>query len=131
MKPTMFYDGACPLCRREVEHYRRLDREGRVLWVDISRDSDGLASHGIPYQAAMERLHAIDEQGRVVSGVPAFLVVWRQLPGFRHLAGTVERLGLESVLDRIYVRFAAWRFKRRCADGVCHTRPASIASDDE
>jgi len=63
MKPIMFYDGACPLCRREVAHYRPFDWDRRVDWVDIAEDPDSLRSHHIDYHEAMERLHAIDEEG--------------------------------------------------------------------
>jgi len=128
MKPTMFYDGGCPLCRREVAHYHRLDRADRVRWVDITREPEALASLGIGYAAARERLHAIDEQGQVVSGVSAFVTVWRQLPGYRHLARVVQRLGLAPVLNWGYARFAAWRLQRRCRGGTCGPRPDSISN---
>ncbi len=119
MKTTMFFDGGCPLCSREVAHYRRLDRSGRIHWVDITNQPETLLEYGIAYGAAMERLHALDEHGQVVSGVPAFVAVWRQLPGYRHLAGAVEGLSLVPVLDWLYRRFASWRLKRRCRDGAC------------
>ena len=122
MKPTVFFDGGCPLCRREIQHYRRLDLGERVRWVDITAAGEVLARHGIDPAAAMQRLHALNERGEVVTGVAAFLVVWRQLPGYRHLARLLERLGLTPVLDRAYARFAVWRLRRRCAGGVC--RPA-------
>ena len=131
MKPTMFYDGGCPICRREVAHYRRLDRAGRIRWVDITREPEALASIGIGYAAAMERLHAIDEQGQVVSGVSAFVTVWRQLPGYRHLARAVQRLGLAPLLDWGYARFAAWRMRRRCEGGACGLGPDSISDSTE
>ena len=121
MKPAIFFDGGCPLCRREVSHYRRLDRGGRVRWIDIASDPEALGSHGIAYAAAMQRLHAIDERGQVVSGVAAFLVAWRQLPGYRHLAHAIARLRLVTILDRAYARFAVWRLRRRCIDGVCRS----------
>mgnify|MGYP000446977673 CR=1 FL=1 len=33
-RPLVFYDGSCPLCRREIAHYRRQDRAGALGWVD-------------------------------------------------------------------------------------------------
>ncbi|MFC1609871.1 DCC1-like thiol-disulfide oxidoreductase family protein [Myxococcota bacterium] len=32
----LFYDGACPLCSREVKAIRRLDRKGRIQFTDIA-----------------------------------------------------------------------------------------------
>lgn len=122
MKPVMFFDGGCPLCKREVAHYRALDRRNRVSWIDISRETRVLEEHGIALDAAMHSLHALDEQGRVVSGAAAFVVVWRQLPVYRHLAWLVEKSGMVPLLDRVYVRFAAWRFRRRCDGNACPSR---------
>jgi predicted DCC family thiol-disulfide oxidoreductase YuxK len=123
MKAIMFFDGGCPLCRREVAHYRFLDRRNRVGWIDISREADLLLQCGIDRDAAMRRLHALDERGRVVSGISAFVVVWRQLPLYRYLAWFVERFDLVPLLERIYVRFAAWRFRRRCGNTACTNSP--------
>jgi len=122
-KPTMFFDGGCPLCTREVAHYSALDRRGRIRWVDISGEPEVLVERGIDRSAAMRRLHAVEEMGLVVTGMAAFVAVWRQLPGYRHLAWLAERFGLVDVLDRVYVLFAAWRYRRRCADGACTSRP--------
>ena len=119
MKTTMFFDGGRPLCSREVAHYRRLDRGGRIHWVDITDQPEALSEYGIAHGTAMERLHALDEDGQVVSGVPAFVAIWRQLPVYRHFARVVEGLGLVPVLDWLYTRFASWRLKRRCRDGAC------------
>lgn len=122
-KATMFFDGGCPLCSREAAHYRALDRRNRVRWVDISREPEALIEVEIDRTAAMQRLHAVAETGQVVTGMAAFVAVWRHLPGYRHLAWLAERFGLVAVLDRVYVRFAAWRYRRRCADSHCELRP--------
>lgn len=89
------------MCRREVAHNRFLDRGNRVGWIDISHEADVLSAYGIDRDAAMIRLHAVDEQGCVVSGVLAFVAVWRQLPVYRYLARFVERIGMVPFLDRL------------------------------
>ena len=30
-RPMVFYDGGCPLCRREIAHYRRIDSAERLV----------------------------------------------------------------------------------------------------
>lgn len=37
-RPVAFYDGGCGLCRREIAHYRAIDRDNRIEWVDINTD---------------------------------------------------------------------------------------------
>ena len=118
-RTRMFYDGGCPLCRREVAHYRRLDRRDRIDWVDISRDPETLAVLGVTLEQAMARLHVQDPQGRLLTGVPAFAAVWDALPGYRHLARLVRALRLVPALDWGYARFARRRYARRCAEGFC------------
>ncbi len=117
---TMFYDGGCPLCSREVAHYRRLDKTNRVLWVDFNATPRVLDSVGISYQEAMARLHVRDEAGGIQTGAWAFAAVWEQLPYYRWLARVVRTLHLLPAIEGAYTRFARWRLRRRdCASGVC------------
>jgi predicted DCC family thiol-disulfide oxidoreductase YuxK len=118
-KPAIFYDGGCPLCRREIAHYRRLDRHGAVEWVDLWTAPERLRRAGLDTRQAMARLHVIASDGRLLSGVPGFVAVWRRLPYYRHLARFVTGLGLVGPLDWAYGRFADWRLRNRCKSGVC------------
>ena len=120
-RPVVFYDGDCPLCRREIAHYRRLDREARLCWVDAAAETEVLARHGLSVQAAMAELHVLDTAGRWQRGVDAFLVIWQHLPGYRWLGRLVRGLWLRAPLGFLYRRFAAWRYRRRCSAGVCET----------
>jgi predicted DCC family thiol-disulfide oxidoreductase YuxK len=125
----MFYDGGCPLCRREVAHYRRLDRAGRLEWVDISRESGLLQAFGVSFQTGMERLHVLYRDGRLLTGAYAFAAVWSELPYYRWLARLAWLPGVLPCLDRLYGRFARWRFRRRCAEGVCALPPGGEQFD--
>lgn len=116
---VVFYDGGCPLCSREISHYRRLDRDKAVEWLDLHQSGDRLSQAGIDFGAAMARLHVIEPQWGLVSGVHGFVAIWRRLPYYRHLARLVEGLRLTGPLDRVYDRFARWRLRRRCGGGVC------------
>ena len=115
----MFYDGDCPLCRREVDHYRRVDRAAAVNWVDISVDTRQLESLGIAPVAAMRHLHVIDRQGCLQIGARAFATIWDELSCYRWLGHVVRLPGLLWLLDRAYRRFADWRLQRRCRGGNC------------
>jgi len=115
--PMVLYDGGCPLCRREIAHYQRLDRQQRIDWLDIVAEPDRLAQCGIGLTEAMQQLHARDRYGRWQLGVGAFLIIWRELPGWRWLARLVQLLHLKPLLDWGYRHFAARRFRARCAKG--------------
>ncbi len=118
-RPTMYYDGGCPLCRREVAHYRRIDHGERVRWLDIAQDPGELQALGVSLDEAMARLHVRDRSGRLVSGAWAFATIWAELPYYRWLARLLRALHLLPLLDLAYRRFADWRFRRRCAEGAC------------
>ena len=122
VRPKVFYDGGCSLCSREINHYRKLDRETSIQWVDISRQPQLLNQTGLTHDQAMQRLHALDEHGQWRIGTDAFLLIWSRLPGYRWLTRLVEPLGLHRLLEPAYNRFASWRIKRRGQQDSCAIR---------
>ncbi|MDX1610464.1 MAG: DUF393 domain-containing protein [Halofilum sp. (in: g-proteobacteria)] len=76
----VYYDSACPLCRREVAFYRRLDTAGRVAWVDLHGHDRGPLPPELPRAQALARLHARDADGGMVSGALAFAAIWQRMP---------------------------------------------------
>ena len=57
---TLFWDGGCPLCRREIAYYKFLDHEKRVNWINIEAEPERLAPHGVDPEAAMEFIEEIE-----------------------------------------------------------------------
>ena len=120
---TVFFDGACPLCRREIDHYRRRDREGRIAFVDVAADPAPLAGTGITQAQALAAMHARRADGSMVRGAAAFVALWEQIPGWRVAARLVRGTpGLLPLAERIY----AWIAPRRsrvaavlCRSGGC------------
>jgi predicted DCC family thiol-disulfide oxidoreductase YuxK len=118
-RPVVFYDGACPLCSREIAHYRRIDRARRLRWVDAATEAKILAAHGLDLERAMAELHVLDGNGGWHRGVDAFLVIWSRLPAYRWLARLVSTLDLRTPLGFVYRHFAAWRYRNRCGTNSC------------
>ena len=81
---TVYYDGSCPLCRREIALYRSLRGAARLQWLDVSAGAS--LGPDLSCEVAMRRFHVRDAQGRLFSGGAAFARLWRALPGWR-LAG--------------------------------------------
>jgi predicted DCC family thiol-disulfide oxidoreductase YuxK len=103
MKPaptlTVWYDSACPLCRREIALLRRLDRAGRIAFIDAAD-----AACPLDRAALLARFHAL-ENGRMLSGAAAFAAMWRAIPLLWPL-GQLARLPLvERALEWAYLRF--------------------------
>ena len=109
---TMLYDGGCPLCSKEVAHYKRRDKQSRVSWIDINADSQPLTHYSISQEAAMKRLHVIQD-GQIVVGARAFAAVWSQLPGYRLIVPIVKLTPIMWLLDNVYNWFAEKRYASR------------------
>lgn len=117
--PTVFFDGSCPLCRREIARYRRSRYAYRLAWVDLSSDQVTLEVNGLSRQQAMERLHVLDAAGNWQIGAWAFAELWSHLPRYRIFSSLLRRTGLLPPLDRLYNAFARWRSRRRCESIAC------------
>ena len=35
-RPVVLFDGGCPMCSREIAHYRRLGGAEAIDWIDIA-----------------------------------------------------------------------------------------------
>lgn len=109
---TVFYDGKCGLCRREIEHYKRIAPDGTFDWTDITIDSTSLEKLGVSYTDGLKLLHATDTQGNLHIGVDAFILIWREMPRWRVLAAIVSLPFARVIAKKLYGMFAAWRFSR-------------------
>ena len=98
---TVWHDGACPLCRREMALMRRLDRRGAIRFVDAT---DGDAVCPIDRADLLARFHA-REDGVLLSGAAAFAAMWRAIPLLRPLGLAARRPWVLALLERGYRRF--------------------------
>lgn len=128
-RPVVLFDGACPMCGREIAHYRRLRNSGRIDWVDISSEKRLRERFGIIPADAMARFHVRDGAGRWHVGASGFVELWSHLPGYRLPAAIVSRLKLVGPMDWVYQRFAAWRLRRRCRNDGCGLSEPTVARD--
>jgi predicted DCC family thiol-disulfide oxidoreductase YuxK len=98
----VWFDGACPLCVREISVMRRLDRRGAITFVDVAAGAD--PSCPIDRAALLARFHA-EEDGVVYNGAAAFAAMWRAIPLLRPI-GLAARNGMVlRVLEAAYLQF--------------------------
>jgi predicted DCC family thiol-disulfide oxidoreductase YuxK len=98
---TVWHDGGCPLCRREIALMRRLDRRGAIDFVDAG---DPASSCPIDRDAMLARFHA-REDGRMLSGAAAFAAMWRAIPLLRPLGLAARNPIILGGLERTYRLF--------------------------
>lgn len=73
-----------------------------------------LEQYGIDKEEAMKRFHVIADDGVISQGAEAFLALWRALPGYRHLANTIEFCHLQGLFEWTYRGFARRRYRQVC-----------------
>lgn len=108
-KIEVFFDGACPLCRREIGFYQRRRGADRFKWVDVSRLPDGPVADAVSRDEMLARFHVRGADGELVSGGAAFALLWAALPGFRLLGRLLLAAPLRWVLDPAYDLFLRLR----------------------
>ena len=117
---TVYYDGRCPVCSREVVVYQRLDRSRQILWQNLEARPDD----SLDLDAAYRLLHVRDAEGQQFVGFAAHLVMWQRLPGFRWLAWTLRRCRPAAIVaERVYLWLTARRpglVRRQRAVGGLH-----------
>jgi len=109
---TVFYDGKCGLCNKEINHYRKIAPDGIFIWQDITENSDDLKKKGVSLSEGLKLLHAQDEHGKLHVGVDAFILIWKQLKNWQVLAVLVGLPIIRQISDMAYRAFANWRFGR-------------------
>ncbi len=104
-KVIIYYDGACPLCMREIALMRRLDWRRAIDFHDVA-SPDTVCP--IDRRDLLARFHA-SEDGVMLSGAAAFAAMWRAIPLLKPL-GWAARNGLVlALLERLYIRFLVLR----------------------
>lgn len=112
---TVLYDGACPLCRREIGLYRGLQAlrsDSPVCFADVSDAAVPLPATlppGTTREQLLARFHVRGRDGELLSGAQAFLALWAALPGWRWLAMLGRVPGSAWVMERTYRLFLRWR----------------------
>lgn len=116
----VFFDGDCPLCRREIDMIRRLDRHGRVRTTDIADPAFDASSLGRTQEELMARIHGRMPDGVLVEGVEVFRQLYAAV-GLGPLVTLTRVPPVSWALDAGYRWFARNRLRitGRCTDDTC------------
>jgi predicted DCC family thiol-disulfide oxidoreductase YuxK len=128
----VFFDGDCPLCRREIALLRHWDRQARIRFTDIAREDFDAAKVGISFESLMAEIHGRLPDGSLIQGVEVFRRLYEAV-GFRWLVALTRWPGVAFLLDQAYRLFARNRLKLtgRCSAVSCQVPsvPAPLGSN--
>jgi len=109
---TVWYDGGCPLCRREIALMRRLDRRNRIRFIDVAEGREAEDRCPLNREMLLARFHAREEDAGetgIVSGAAAFAAMWRAIPLLRPLGLLARNRYVLAVLEVGYRGFLKFR----------------------
>jgi predicted DCC family thiol-disulfide oxidoreductase YuxK len=118
----VFFDGDCPLCRREIALLRRLDRRGRIRFTDIAVDGFSAAALGADQDALMAEIHGRLPDGSWIRGVEVFRRLYTAV-GWGAVVALSRWPGIRQTLEVGYRVFARNRLRwtGRC-NSACRVR---------
>ena len=109
---TVFYDGKCGVCSKEIGHYMKISPPKTFIWRDIANEPQHLKKNNVSQINALRRLHVTDNKRNLHVGIDAFITIWRNLPRWRLLAFVCRIPGIRFILSKLYNVFADWKFAR-------------------
>jgi predicted DCC family thiol-disulfide oxidoreductase YuxK len=133
-KIKVLYDGACPLCSREIRFLERRDRgRGAIQFEDIAAPAFDPRAHGVELRELMARIHGVLPDGTLVEGVEVFRQAYAAV-GLGWLVAPTRWPGLRRLADLAYRVFARNRLRwtgraSACDAGHC-SPPATRDGDD-
>lgn len=104
---TVWYDGDCPLCVREINLIRKLDWRRQIDFENLSLGG----ACPLDRETLLARFHAQEQDGPLLSGAAAFAAMWRATPLLRPLGLIAHWPPILWSLERLYRLFLVFRPK--------------------
>lgn len=125
----VFFDGDCPLCRREIAWMKGRDRAGKVRFTDIASPQFSAADYGKTFEAFMAEIQGRLPDGRWITGVEVFRRLYSAI-GFGLLVHVTRWPLISGLLEWGYKSFARRRLQLtgRCSIDSASCRSASGVS---
>ena len=102
---TVYFDGACPVCSKEIATYKKWHGADRIQWVDASACQEHDLGVALNREAALARLHLRDADGKLLQGAAAFVELWKHLHALAWVTPFLSYPLAIKLLDVLYFFF--------------------------
>lgn len=116
---TIFYDGHCPICSREIAWLRARNSRCRLDFQDIYADGFDSTTLGVSIGDLLAEIHGVTADGRLIQGIDVFAIAYSSV-GLEWLAAPLQWPLSRRLFARLYSWFA--RYRRRLG-GLCQGKP--------
>lgn len=120
-KITVYFDGDCPLCSREIRFIKSKDKKDLIHPVDINDPNFDPNTIKKTRDELMQRIHAeihLPEGNKLVSGVDVFRELYSRI-GLGFILWPTRLPILKQLTDLAYIIFAKNRLRISKAFGYC------------
>lgn len=107
---TLLYDGACPICQKEVAWLKRLNTAQKIAFQDINASDFYAEQQGLSHKELMAEIHAKKANGQLIKGMPVFRTLY-QAVGLGWLLAPTGWPLLRPLFEWLYQYFAQHRGK--------------------
>jgi len=114
----ILYNAECPVCNFEISHYAEYSAKKALPLKFEDLNATDLSRWGLTADQAARRLY-VSKNGQLYDGIPAFLILWADMPRYRLLGRFIGLPGIRQITTLIYDHILAptiyrWH-KRRLA----------------
>jgi len=122
----VLYNANCPVCNFEIGHYARYAGNAGLPIRFDDLNTEARTQWGLDADTAARRLYVLHD-GALTSGIPAFLVLWAQMPRYRFLGRIVGLPGIRQIAILTYDHVLApviyrWHLRRVRRQGARRTK---------
>ena len=79
----VYFNNSCKICKAEIDLYKK-EKIQEIDWIDITNNNLAEKETSKNSKELLRRLH-VEDEGKVLQGAEAFLVVWKKIPRYRFL----------------------------------------------
>ena len=105
---TVLFDSLCPVCRREVNLLKKIDRKGQLGVVDIADPDFKPESFGLTLDQCIGSLHAVRADGEIIHGMDTIRDMYNSV-GLGWVMGWTAVWPFRPLADIGYRVFARYR----------------------
>ena len=105
---TIFYDGRCALCAKEINSLKKLDRNNRITFADIFAHDFAKHYASVNVEEANRVLHGMKDTGELIYGLDVTVLAWT-LVGKGKWVAPLRWPIIKHLADAAYIFFARHR----------------------
>ncbi|UZE96001.1 DUF393 domain-containing protein [Alkalimarinus alittae] len=113
-KIRVYYDAACPVCRKDRKIYDALAGKDAVEWCDITGNDQQLIAQGIAPKEALIKLHVQNGEGVITNDIEAYVLLFSNIWWLKPLAWLLNIHWVKEISRSLYRK---WVLRRLTKDG--------------